>query len=53
MIAFIYPMTASVRPYLAAKGHDPEVVEAMHQAWFKSVTLQLALWSQPYTPGKW
>jgi hypothetical protein len=21
----------------------------MHDAWFKSVTLQVALWSQPYT----
>jgi hypothetical protein len=23
-------------------------VEKMHQAWFKSVVLQVALWSQPY-----
>jgi hypothetical protein len=21
----------------------------MHDAWFKSVTLQVAIWSQPYT----
>lgn len=54
LVAFIYPITATLRPFLAAKGHDSERVEEMHQAWFKSVTLQIALWSQPYAgAGGW
>jgi len=50
LIAFIYPITATMREFLAKKGDSSEQVEAMHQAWFKSVTLQVALWSRPYTP---
>ncbi|HEX5542488.1 MAG TPA: protoglobin domain-containing protein [Micromonospora sp.] len=54
IIAFIVPITATIRPFLAKKGHRPEEVEAMHQAWFKAVTLQVALWSRPFTqPGLW
>jgi hypothetical protein len=54
LIAFIYPITATIRPFLAAKGHDAGRVEEMFQAWFKSVTLQIALWSQPYAgAGGW
>jgi hypothetical protein len=48
LIAFIYPITATIKPFLAKKGHSPEEVDKMHQAWFKSVTLQVALWSCPY-----
>lgn len=52
IIAFIYPITATVKPFLAARGHCGEEVERMHQAWFKAVTLQVALWSQPFArPG--
>lgn len=52
IVAFIYPITATIKPFLAKKGDSPEEVEKMHQAWFKSVTLQVALWSLPYTqPG--
>lgn len=43
MIAFIYPITATIKPFLASKGHNAEEVEKMHQAWFKSVTLQVTL----------
>jgi hypothetical protein len=53
VIAFIYPITATVRPFLANGGHDEEQVEAMFQAWSKSVTLQVALWSQPYAGPSW
>ncbi len=49
MIAFIYPITATLRPFLANKGHSEEEVEKMFQAWFKSVVLHVTLWSQPYT----
>src|SRR3712207_128686 len=49
LISFVYPITATIRPFLENKGHTSEEVEKMHQAWFKSVVLQVALWSQPYT----
>lgn len=48
LIAFIYPITATLKPFLAKKGHPQEKVERMHQAWFKAVVLQAALWSYPY-----
>ncbi len=48
MVAFIYPITATIKPFLAKKGHSAEQVEKMHQAWFKSVVLQVALWSAAY-----
>jgi hypothetical protein len=47
-ISFVYPITATMRPSLANKGHTDAEVEKMHRAWFKSVVLQVALWSQPY-----
>jgi hypothetical protein len=48
LVAFIYPITATIKDFLAKKGHSAEEVERMHQAWFKSVVLQVALWLQPY-----
>lgn len=48
MVAFIYPITATIKPFLAKKGHSAEEVEGMYQAWFKSVVMQVALWSAPY-----
>jgi len=48
LIAFIYPITATLRPFLAHQGHRPEEVEGMFQAWFKAVVLTVTLWSQPY-----
>ncbi len=48
MIAFIYPITAAIKSFLGNKGHGPEKVEKMFQAWFKSVVLQVTLWSYPY-----
>lgn len=47
LIAFIVPITATIKPFLARRGHSPEQVEAMHAAWFKSITLQVTLWSSP------
>jgi hypothetical protein len=44
----IYPVTATLKPFLAKKGASAEQVEAMHQAWLKSVLLQVTLWSHPY-----
>lgn len=48
MVAFIYPITATIKPFLAKKGHSSDEVEKMYQAWFKSVVLQVALWNYPY-----
>lgn len=46
--AFIYPITATLKPFLAKKGHAADEVEKMQQAWQKSVILQVILWSHPY-----
>lgn len=48
LVAFISPITATIKPFLAKKGHSPDEVEKMHQAWFKAVVLSVALWSAPY-----
>ncbi|WP_246868339.1 protoglobin domain-containing protein [Saccharopolyspora sp. ASAGF58] len=54
IIAFIYPITATIRPFLSAKGHDRDDVDRRYQAWLKAVTLQVALWSRPYArEGDW
>jgi len=46
--ALVYPVTATLRPFLERGDHTPEEVEAMHQAWIKSVLIQSILWSHPY-----
>ena len=48
ILAFIYPITATIKPFLDNGGHSAEDVDKMHQAWFKSVVLQVTLWSHPY-----
>jgi hypothetical protein len=58
IIAFVAVMNQTIKPYLAAKGHSAEDVEKMHQAWCKSLQLQISLWSRPYTqsaqaPNEW
>lgn len=53
LVAFVYPITTTVREFLAKRGHAPDEVEAMHQAWFKAVTLSVVLWSRPYAGGDW
>lgn len=53
LVAFIVPITATMRSFLAGKGHGADDVEAMHAAWFKAVTLHVCLWSQPYAPEVW
>jgi hypothetical protein len=48
MIAFIVPLTITMKPFLARKGHSRHEVESMERAWLKAVTLTAALWTQPY-----
>jgi hypothetical protein len=53
LVAFIYPITATIRDFLARGGGDQEEVDRMYHAWFKSVVLQVALWSAPYAGPDW
>jgi len=48
MVAFIFPITATIKGFLGKKGHPAETVEAMYASWFKAVTLTVILWTYPY-----
>lgn len=48
--ALIYPIYATVRPFLEA-GAIPAEVEQMHQAWLKAVLLQVTLWARAFVPS--
>lgn len=48
LVAFIYPITVTIKGFLGKKGHSAADVDAMHNAWFKAVTLTTLLWTQPY-----
>ncbi len=48
VLALVYPISATIKPFLAKHGDSAESVEAMHAAWTKSVLLQAILWSHPY-----
>ncbi len=48
LFLLIFPVTATLRPFLAKKGHSAEEVEKMHAAWVKACLLQVTLWSYPY-----
>ena len=60
IIAFCAVITdpTIMKPFLASKGQDAGQVDRMHQAWTKSIWLQIALWTEPYTntrlaPNEW
>jgi IS1 family transposase len=53
VIAFVFPITATMRSFLASRGHDADDVDGMYTAWFKAVVLHVCLWSQPYAPEVW
>ena len=48
LIAFAAATVAPMKPYLEKNGHSAEVVNRMYDAWWKSMILQVTLWSQPY-----
>jgi hypothetical protein len=48
IVAFIFPITATIKGFLSKKGHDAATVEKMHTAWFKAITLTVILWTYPY-----
>ena len=51
VIAFIYPITATIRDILDDGVLSAEEVDAVYHAWFKSVALQVTLLSYPYVHG--
>lgn len=47
-----------LKSFFAKKGHGAAEVEKMYRAWSKSIWLQIALWTEPYTnsrlaPNEW
>jgi hypothetical protein len=48
LFAVVFPVTFTLRPFLAKHGHSGEELERMHAAWVKSCLLQVTLWSHPY-----
>jgi Protoglobin len=52
VLGFAAATVAPMRPYLEKGGHSSDVVQRMQEAWWKSMILQVTLWSQPYmNPG--
>lgn len=48
LFLLIYPVTFTLKPFLARGGHPTGDVEKMYAAWVKSCLLQVTLWSYPY-----
>jgi hypothetical protein len=48
LFLLVFPVTFTLKPFLAKKGHSAEDVEKMYAAWVKSCLLQVTLWSHPY-----
>lgn len=48
LFLLVFPVTFTLKPFLAKKGHSSEDVEKMYTAWVKSCLLQVTLWSHPY-----
>lgn len=48
LFLLVFPVTFTLRPFLAKKGHPAEDVEKMYLAWVKSCLLQMTLWTHPY-----
>jgi hypothetical protein len=48
LFLLVFPVTFTLKPFLAKKSHPAEDVEKMSAAWVKSCLLQMTLWSHPY-----
>ena len=54
VLAFVYPITATIREFLEDSDYTADEIDGMYHAWFKAVTLQVTLWSYPYAdPADW
>tara|TARA_R110002095_G_scaffold207158_1_gene192006 strand:- start:66 stop:704 length:639 start_codon:yes stop_codon:yes gene_type:complete len=52
LIALHYPITTTLKPFLARGGKTEAEVSGMYEAWRKAVLLTTILWSQPYVAPK-
>jgi hypothetical protein len=48
LFALAFPVTYTLRPFPAKKGHSADEIDRLHAAWLKSCLLQVTLWSHPY-----
>ncbi|HWP02835.1 MAG TPA: protoglobin domain-containing protein [Gemmatimonadaceae bacterium] len=48
LVPLVFPITFTLRPFLAKKGHTREEVDKMYFAWLKSCLIQVTLWSYAY-----
>ncbi|MGB0951711.1 MAG: protoglobin domain-containing protein [Planctomycetota bacterium] len=48
LVALHYPITTTLKPFLAIGGHSQSEIDGMFEAWRKAVLLTTILWSQPY-----
>lgn len=48
LIPLVYPIFATIRPFLEQGGTPAARVDAMQHAWLKSLLMQITLWSHPY-----
>src|SRR5699024_3017036 len=53
MMALVVRVTLTARTFLEDGATADADVDAMHQAWFKAVTVTLVLWSRPYAGDLW
>ncbi len=51
LVAFVVPLTVTIRGFLAPHATDSADFEAMYAAWLKAITLTAALWTRPYATG--
>jgi hypothetical protein len=48
LVALHYPITTTLKPFLAKGGHSQKDIDGMYEAWRKAVLMTTILWSQPY-----
>jgi len=48
LVALHYPITTTIKPFLAKGDHSEEEIQGMYEAWRKAVLMTAILWSQPY-----
>lgn len=48
LFPLVFPITFTLRPFLAKGNQSAEELEKMYHAWLKSCLLQVTLWSYPY-----
>lgn len=53
LIAFISPITLTIRPFLQNGASDEDDVQQLNDAWLTAVTLTVALWARPYNETLW